>query len=148
MRDNLKHIFEQYRETILYLFFGGATFVVSVVTYTLFSAILHWGPTSSYVFSWFLAVLFAYLTNRIWVFQSKVRDLKGLFREIWQFYLARILTGIIGWLILMFGVHMLRQNDVVWNGIQNIFVIISNYVLSKLYIFKDADKIIDAQADQ
>ncbi|MDD9138252.1 GtrA family protein [Fructobacillus sp. CRL 2054] len=133
-------LYKKYEETILYLFFGGATFVVSVASYALFSAIWHWDYTWAYIASWFLAVLFAYLTNRIWVFKSEVKDLPGLFREIWQFYLARIVTGILGWLILAFGVRILHQNDLIWNGIQNIFVIISNYVLSKLYIFKKIEE--------
>ncbi|MBS9334885.1 GtrA family protein [Fructobacillus sp. M1-13] len=133
-------LYKKYEESILYLFFGGMTFVVSVVTYSLFSAVLHWDYTLAYVASWFLAVLFAYLTNRIWVFKSQVRDLAGLAREIWQFYLARIVTGVIGWLILAFGVQILHQNDLVWNGIQNIFVIVSNYVLSKLFIFKKIEE--------
>ncbi|GAP02329.1 teichoic acid glycosylation protein GtrA [Fructobacillus pseudoficulneus] len=141
-------IFNRYRESILYLFFGGATFVVSVVTYALFSVALQWGPTLSYVASWFLAVLFAYLTNRIWVFRSQVTDFQGLVREVWQFYLARIVTGVIGWLILMFGVHTLHQNDLIWNGIQNIFVIISNYVLSKLYIFKEVEEAIEDKINE
>lgn len=132
----LLDLYKQYEETLLYLFFGGATFVVSVVTYSVFSALWHWEYTVAYVASWFLAVLFAYVTNRIWVFKSEVRDFKGLAREFWQFYLARLVTGIIGWLILAFGVRVLHQNDLVWNGIQNIFVIVSNYVLSKLIIFK------------
>ncbi|MGQ2225962.1 GtrA family protein [Fructobacillus fructosus] len=135
--QKLMKLYKQYEESILYLFFGGATFVVSVVTYAFFSAALHWEYTLAYVASWFLAVLFAYLTNRIWVFRSKVTDMAGVFREIWQFYLARIVTGVIGWLILAFGVRILHQNDLIWNGIQNVFVILANYVLSKLYIFKE-----------
>lgn len=135
--QKLMALYKQYEESILYLFFGGATFVVSVVTYTLFSAGMHWSYTVAYVASWFLAVLFAYLTNRIWVFRSKVTDLAGVLREVWQFYLARIVTGVIGWLILAFGVRILGQNDLIWNGIQNVFVILANYVLSKLYIFKE-----------
>ncbi len=135
--QKIMKLYKQYEESILYLFFGGATFVVSVVTYALFSAALHWEYTLAYVASWFLAVLFAYLTNRIWVFRSKVTDMAGVFREVWQFYLTRIVTGVLGWLILAFGVRILHQNDLLWNGIQNIFVILANYVLSKLYIFKE-----------
>lgn len=135
--QKIMKLYKQYEESILYLFFGGATFVVSIVTYALFSAALHWEYTLAYVASWFLAVLFAYLTNRIWVFRSKVTDMAGVFREVWQFYLARIVTGVLGWLILAFGVQILHQNDLLWNGIQNIFVILANYVLSKLYIFKE-----------
>ncbi|CAH1850244.1 GtrA family protein [Convivina intestini] len=137
MKTSIQNVFQKYQEAIFYLFFGGATTVVSIVTYTIFSALLHWEVTVSYVLSWFLSVLFAYITNRIWVFQSQVKHWQGIVQEIWQFYLARIVTGILGWLILMFGVHLLHQNDLIWNGIQNIFVIVSNYALSKLYIFKD-----------
>ncbi|KMK52660.1 MULTISPECIES: GtrA family protein [Fructobacillus] len=141
--ERIIDFYKKYEETVLYLFFGGATFVVSVVTYALFSAVLHWTYTLAYVVSWFLAVFFAYVTNRIWVFKSEMRNKAGLFREIWQFYLARIVTGVIGWLILMFGVNLLHQNDLIWNGIQNVFVIISNYVLSKLYIFKEVEEVIE-----
>ncbi|CAK8053673.1 GtrA family protein [Eupransor demetentiae] len=133
----LKQNWDKYRESILYLFFGGATFVVSMLTYALFAAVWHWGPTWSYLASWFLAVLFAYLTNRIWVFQSQTKHWQGIVIEAGQFYAARIVTGVIGWLILALGVYLLHQNDILWNGIQNIFVIISNYVLSKLFIFKE-----------
>ncbi|MDF7626486.1 GtrA family protein [Leuconostocaceae bacterium ESL0723] len=133
---DINTLWQKYRETILYLFFGGATFVVSMVTYALFVSVFHWTVTWSYIVSWFLAVLFAYLTNRIWVFQSQVRDFGGIVKEAGQFYLARLVTGVLGWLILLFGVYVLHQNSIVWNGIQNILVIISNYVLSKLFIFK------------
>lgn len=146
--EKIIDFYKKYEETVLYLFFGGATFVVSVLTYALFSAVLHWTYTLAYVVSWFLAVFFAYATNRIWVFKSEVRNKAGLFREIWQFYLARIVTGVIGWLILMFGVNLLHQNDLIWNGIQNIFVIISNYVLSKLYIFKEVEEVIENKSNR
>ncbi|GAO99115.1 GtrA family protein [Fructobacillus ficulneus] len=136
MIQNVIQLLTKYRETLLYLFFGGATFVVSVLSYGLLSAEMHFDYSSAYIISWFVAVLFAYLTNRIWVFQSKVHKTRELIQEIWQFYLARIITGIIGWFILAFGVKVLQQNDLLWNGIQNIFVIGSNYVLSKMFIFK------------
>ncbi|CAK1229526.1 GtrA family protein [Fructobacillus cardui] len=127
---------KKYFETILYLFFGVATTIVSIITYFIFSKVINFDYTVSYIFSWFLSVLFAYITNRIWVFHSENSDFKDLFREIWQFYFARIATGVVGWLIMAFGVSVLHQNDLIWNLIQNIFVIISNYVLSKLFIFR------------
>ncbi|MDF7636837.1 GtrA family protein [Leuconostocaceae bacterium ESL0958] len=136
MFETLKKIMLRYRQTLLYLFFGGATFVVSQVTYTFFALLWYWSYTPAYLLSWFLAVLFAYVTNRIWVFRSQVRDFLGLCREVWRFYLARIVTGIFGWFILAFGVQVLGQNDLLWNFIQNVFVIITNYVLSKFFIFQ------------
>nr|WP_089938339.1 GtrA family protein [Convivina intestini] len=135
--DTVKNLYQKHRETILYLFFGGATFVANMICYYVLADLLNLDVTISYLISWFVAVLFAYLTNRIWVFQSQVKHWQGIAQEVWQFYLARILTGILGWLILVFGVELLHQNGLLWNGIQNIFVIVSNYALSKLYIFKD-----------
>jgi len=97
---------------------------------------LHTGHNIAYVVAWFWAVLFAYLTNRVWVFHSTSSTTADIVKEVWQFYLARVLTGIIGYFILTFGVDLLHQDANIWNIIQNIFVIVSNFVLSKLIIFK------------
>lgn len=88
-----------------------------------------------------MSVLFAYLTNRKWVFDSQTTGLANILLEMVKFFFARLATGVVGYLILLFGVHVLHQNDMIWNIIQNIFVIVSNYVLSKLMIFRLKEKI-------
>ena len=128
-------IIVKYRMQLMYLIFGGLTTVVNIVVYTG----ARWADVTinvSYLLAWLLSVLFAYLTNRKWVFDSQTTGFSNIILEVVKFFLARLATGVLGYLIILFGVHILYQNDMIWNIIQNIFVIVSNYVLSKLLIFK------------
>lgn len=130
----------KYRMQIMYLVFGVLTTLVNIVVYS--SA--RWIDLTiniSYVLAWLLSVLFAYLTNRKWVFDSQTTGFGNIILEVIKFFLARLATGVLGYLILLFGVHIIHQNDMIWNIIQNIFVIVSNYVLSKLVIFRLKEKI-------
>lgn len=133
---NLKNIFIKYQSFLLYVIFGVLTTIVNIIVFFILYNMLHTGHNIAYVVAWFWAVLFAYLTNRVWVFHSTSSTTADIVKEVWQFYLARVLTGIIGYFILTFGVDLLRQDANIWNIIQNIFVIVSNFVLSKLIIFK------------
>ena len=133
---NLKNICIKYQSFLLYVIFGILTTIVNIIVFFVLYNMLHTGHNVAYVVAWFWAVLFAYLTNRVWVFHSTNTTTADIVKEIWQFYLARVLTGIIGYFILTFGVDVLRQDANIWNIIQNIFVIFSNFVLSKLIIFK------------
>lgn len=133
---NLKNVFIKYQSFLLYVIFGVLTTIVNIIVFFILYNMLHTGHNIAYVVAWFWAVLFAYLTNRVWVFHSTSTTTASIIKEVWQFYLARVLTGIIGYFILTFGVDLLRQDANIWNIIQNIFVIVSNFVLSKLIIFK------------
>ncbi len=133
---NLKNICIKYQSFLLYVIFGILTTIVNIIVFFILYNMLHTGHNIAYVVAWFWAVLFAYLTNRVWVFHSTSSATADIVKEVWQFYLARVLTGIIGYFILTFGVDLLHQDANIWNIIQNIFVIVSNFVLSKLIIFK------------
>ena len=137
--EKLIFVFEKFRSQILYLFFGGVTTVINIVLY----GMLRWLSIpyqGSYWIAWFITVLVAYLTNRVWVFHSTASGFGELSAEIIRFYVARLVTAIIGSLILTFGVKILNQNDFMWNIVQNIFVVVSNYILSKVMIFKAKEK--------
>ena len=86
--------------------------------------------------AWILSVLFAYLTNKVYVFQSKSFKKEVLLREGLQFFGCRLLTGILDVAIMFVAVDLLHWNGLVWKVISNILVIILNYVASKLLIFK------------
>lgn len=131
----LMQLLSKYREQISYLFFGVMTTFVNIVVYAVVRY-LDVPIQVSYWIAWFVSVLFAYLTNRVWVFKSNVETPGEFIREMFQFYLARLATGLIGSGIMWFGTSLLHQNDMLWNILQNVFVIVSNYVLSKLIIFK------------
>lgn len=130
----------KYRMQIMYLVFGVLTTLVNIVVYS-GARWIDLTINVSYVLAWLLSVLFAYLTNRKWVFDSQTTGFGNIILEVIKFFLARLATGVLGYLILLFGVHIIHQNDMIWNIIQNIFVIVSNYVLSKLVIFRLKEKI-------
>ena len=135
MVEMAKDLLVKFRSQILYLFFGVLTTVVNIVFYALFR-MTDMPVQVSYWLAWFVSVLVAYLTNRKWVFRSQASTPREYFDEIVKFYVARLATGVIGSGIMWIGVSWLHQNDMLWNIIQNVFVIVSNYVLSKLVIFK------------
>ena len=128
----IKNLLIKYKEQILYLFFGGCTTVVNIVVFALCSDILHMELLVSNFMAWVLAVFFAYITNKIWVFESKTETLNELVKEIGSFVFARVVTLLIDMLIMYVGVEILFINKM----IINIVVIVANYVFSKLFIFK------------
>lgn len=130
-------MYHKYEDIILYLFFGGLTFLVCMVSYYIFATPLHMNYMVANVISWIIAVLFAYITNRIFVFKSKVKDFVGIVKEIWMFFACRLSTGVMEIIIMFVGVSLLHCNDLIVKGIAQVLVILSNYVLSKLLIFKN-----------
>ena len=132
----IKNLLIKYKEQILYLFFGGCTTVVNIVVFALCSDILHMELLVSNFMAWVLAVFFAYITNKIWVFESKTETLNELVKEIGSFVFARVVTLLIDMLIMYVGVEILFINKMIIKVLANIVVIVANYVFSKLFIFK------------
>ena len=135
MIETVKDLLVKFRSQILYLVFGVSTTIINIVVYALLR-MTDMPVQVAYWLAWFVAVLAAYLTNRKWVFDSQAGTVREYFDEIVKFYVARLATGVIGSGIMWIGVSWLHQNDMLWNVIQNIFVIVSNYILSKLVIFR------------
>ncbi len=135
MVEMVMDLLVKFRSQILYLFFGVLTTVINIVVYALLR-MTDMPVQVSYWLAWFITVLAAYLTNRKWVFNSQASTPREYFDEIIKFYVARLATGLIGSGIMIIGVNWLHQNDMLWNIIQNVFVIVTNYVLSKLVIFR------------
>lgn len=129
-------LYKKYEDVILYLFFGGCTFLVCMVSYYICATPLGMNYMVANVISWVIAVLFAYVTNRIFVFKSKVKGALAIARELWTFVVCRISTGVMEVIIMFVGVSLLQCNDLIVKGIAQILVILSNYVLSKLIIFR------------
>ena len=87
------------------------------------------------IIAWVLAVLFAFITNKLFVFKSKSMDFKTLFTEGVSFFACRFLTGVLDVLIMYFAVDVFFQNSTMWKIISNIIVIILNYIVSKVFVF-------------
>ena len=134
---NLKEIYFKYKELINYLIFGGLTTIVNFICYYIFARMIGIDEVISSALSWFFSVLFAYITNKIFVFDSKTKGIKNLIRECISFFLARILSGIlcdIGSFALM--VKVFNINDIISKIITQVMVVIVNYIFSKFLVFK------------
>lgn len=133
---------KKYKEIIMYLIFGVLTTVVSLATYYLLTISLL-DPNKAIelqianIISWIISVTFAYFTNRKYVFESKN---KSRLKEASKFYISRILTLILDMLIMFIGATILHFNDRIIKLIAQIIIIVSNYLLSKLFIFKNTHK--------
>ena len=141
-------IYQAYKEAIDYLFWGGMTTVVSWGTYSLFvlllgdamsaTAAVFWGNVGS----WVCAVSFAFVTNKLWVFGSKSWAGNVVLPELGKFLSSRVATGVfemaavpalvaIGLNQTIFGIEGMVSKVIV-----SVAVIVLNYVLSKLFVFK------------
>ncbi len=123
------------KSVLLYLFFGGLTTMVNLAVFAGCIYLLHTGEHSANITAWFFAVLFAYVTNRIWVFSSAERG-AGVLREMATFFSGRLATLGIEELLLFAFVTCLDFNELWIKVIAQIVVLVSNYVLSKFIVFK------------
>ena len=133
--QKLKRIFSKYREVILYIFFGGLTTVVSIGSFVLFDTMLGIHELVANVLSWFLAVGFAYVTTRKWVFDSRAKG-GAIWAEACAFYGGRLLTlGMEEGILLVFAT-MLGFNSTAVKLIAQVAVLVGNYIISKFLIFR------------
>ena len=132
----MQSLYEKYKNVIPYLFFGVCTTLMNIVVYWISAHIFDMGIMPSTVIAWVAAVLFAYLTNRKWVFYSKTRETKKILKEIMTFFGCRLATGVLDWLMMYIFVDFLQFNDIFIKVIANVAVIILNYIASKLLIFR------------
>lgn len=146
MLKKILDLYKKYKEIINYLIFGVLTTIVNlVIKYILLFTILN--PTNAFelqvaiIISWIAGVLFAYFTNRKFVFESKNEN---RLKEFISFVVARITTLLLEMFIMWFFVTLLKLNSdlyvVIFTLVAQIGVVIGNYIFSKLFVFKKADK--------
>ena len=150
MMTKIKELIKKYRELIVYVIFGGLTTVVNLVVFALVGLLL--GDERyliTNVVAWFAAVVFAYVTNKIWVFESKSWSGKVLLKEIPSFFAARVFSFVLEEAGLYLFVDLLSFNEIsikilsfeiggelIAKVILAVVVVVVNYVLSKLVIFR------------
>jgi putative flippase GtrA len=129
---------EKYGEIVRYLIVGILTTVVSLGTYygCVFTFL---NPENALqlqlanVLSWIIAVTFAYVTSRIYVFQSKQEN---ILREMAAFYSSRLLTLFMDMAIMFIMVTLCRVNDKLAKLVVQVVVTVANYVFSKIFVFR------------
>ena len=133
-------LYKKYKEIINYMIFGGLATLVNFISYYIFAKTLNVDEVISSGLSWFCAVLFAYVTNKLFVFESRKNTKREMIKEMISFFLARILSGAlcdVGTFALM--VKVLNINDIIAKLVTQVMVVIVNYIFSKL-IFKKENK--------
>ena len=134
--EKIKELYKKYKEIIMYLIFGGLTTLVNIVAYFILARLLNIETVASTIIALIVSILFAYITNKIFVFESKTHNKKDLLREMISFFACRALSGVMDVAIMYVTVDLWHFNDIIMKIISNIIVIIVNYVFSKLIIFK------------
>lgn len=133
-------MYHKYQEGIDYLFWGGVAFVLSMVLFYIFANMMMIEEQISNVITWIICVIFTYLTNRTFVFKSKVSGAKAITKELVDFTSARLATLILENIVLFICIDLLTWHNMLAKLIGQFLVIVSNYILSKLWIFKKKEK--------
>ncbi|MCR4788232.1 MAG: GtrA family protein [Lachnospiraceae bacterium] len=137
-------LYKKYREGIDYLFWGGVAFLLSMFLFWLFAARFGWNEVIANTVNWVICVIFTFFTNKFFVFRSKTENAKGFIREFLSFTAARLFTLVLEDIIIWVGCTLMGYNEgipqMVVKFIGQFVVIVTNYILSKLWIFKKKDE--------
>ena len=136
MLEKLKSLLEKYWDVVSYLFFGVLTTVVNYLVYLPVSNFCPLSAAVSNMIAWVAAVIFAYLTNKPFVFRSHDWSAKTVIPELTKFVSCRVASGVMETVILLLTVDMLGWNGNIWKLFTQVLVVIINYVGSKLIVFK------------
>jgi putative flippase GtrA len=130
-------MFQKYKETILYLVFGVLSTLINIGTYAFCTRVLGINYYISNIIAWLVAVIFAYITNKFYVFESKSIEYKYVIKELLSFMSCRVLSGVIELILMFVMLNLLLINDFIVKIITNIVVVILNFIFSKLIVFKN-----------
>lgn len=136
-------LYKQYKEPLMYLFFGVLTTLVNFVTAAIVKSLLSgagvgngWVTRISTFIAWVAGVAFAYVTNRIWVFDSKAKGAKDISLEALSFTGGRLFTYFVEAVMMEVGNVRLGFNYWATKITANVVVVILNYIISKLIVFR------------
>ncbi len=134
----MRKLIEKNREVIMYLVFGVLTTAVNYISYLLLAPFFVKTVIPT-IIAWILSVIFAYVTNRIFVFCSKAKG-KEIIREIVAFFGARIFSGVLDVIVMWLFADTLCFNDKLIKILSNVIVIVLNYIAGKWFVFRKKDE--------
>lgn len=141
----MTELWNKYKSVIAYLFWGVVTTIVNIGVFQWLSSGIHWNYQLANIIAWFVSVLVAYLTNKVWVFGSHYTTFRAFIVEFIKFYFYRALTLLIDIVFMYVGVTLLGLDSAIQQLVvkilDNVVVVIANYIFSKWLIFKTNDKI-------
>ncbi len=129
-------LWKKHREVLLYLFFGGLTTVVSIGSFWICDGALQWNEHIANTISWVLAVMFAFITNRTWVFRAVTESRADFVKQLLGFYGGRLATFGVEELILLIFITWLGFPSLAVKIAAQVVVQVLNYIVSKLLVFR------------
>lgn len=136
MIEKIKKLIKQYWDILPYLIFGVLTTVVNYLVYLPAYNILGLSAAVSNAIAWVVAVAFAYLTNKPFVFKSFDWSKETVIPELTKFVSCRVASGVMETGIIFVAVDLLGWNAIIWKLVTSVLVVILNYIFSKLIVFK------------
>ena len=137
MLQKIKNLVQKHWDILSYLFFGGLTTAVNYVVYLPCYNWLGFSAAVSNAIAWAVAVAFAYLTNKPFVFRSHDWSAKTVVPELSRFVSCRVGSGLAETLILFLAVDLMGWNGNIWKLLTNVLVVVLNYIGSKFLVFKN-----------
>lgn len=128
--------YEKNREVLLYLFFGALTMFLSIALFSILNVGLHMNEHAANIISWIIVVFFAFVTNRKWVFTDVRETDRSFFPQMLRFYGGRFATLGVEELIILIFITWLHFNSMAVKILAQIVVIVLNYIISKLLVFR------------
>ncbi|MBS5912939.1 GtrA family protein [Paenibacillus macerans] len=125
--------FRKYKEIIMFGIFGILTTLINVISFYIFHFYINY--LLSNAIAWLISILFAYITNRMYVFNSTVSGLKNIIKEFNLFLISRLLSGVLDMALMFIFIDFLHWDNFSSKVLVNIFVVITNYLFSKLLVF-------------
>jgi len=135
MKDKILDIYYQYREIIDYIFFGGLTTLVNIVVFFIFDTILGWPYLVANAIAIILSILFAYITNKLYVFKTSTNELRENIYEFIKFVGFRLLSGLADMTSMWILVDLIFIDTNIAKLFTQFIVVVLNYVFSKFFIF-------------
>lgn len=136
MRKQLSEWLKSHHDLIVYLILGVATTVVNFAVYYPLLNICHFSATVSNIVAWSVAVIFAFITNKIFAFNSKTWLTKVVLPEFGKFVACRVASGALETIFLTLTVDILFWNGNIMKLLISVIVVIVNYIASKYFVFK------------
>lgn len=131
-----KSLWPRYRQVALYVFFGVLTTLLNIVAYLFCYYVLQLPNLLGNVVAWLIAVTFAFITNKVWVFGSKKFSLALVAREAIKFYNSRLFTGAVDMAIMYVGVDVLLGSPAVFKIVADGISTVLNYLASRFWVFR------------
>lgn len=135
MKNKMLDLYHRYREIIDYIFFGGLTTLVNIVVFFIFDTLLSWPYLIANAIAIILSILFAYVTNKLFVFKTSSNNLQENIYEFIKFIGFRLLSGLADMLSMWVLVDLIFVNTNVAKLLTQFIVVVLNYVFSKFFIF-------------